>query len=99
MSLPDNVDYWRLDLACPGAASARVDPSGAYRTPRPDGATRGRETVEAYHVVADLVCYGTERWEHDDCYRDSYVPSKRAGEQLLVSYGWRFLAVESKTRN
>lgn len=52
------------------------------------------EPVEVGRIVKELVTFWTERYERTGNHgeRDFYLRPKRAGEQLLVSVGWRFLS-------
>lgn len=51
----------------------------------------GCEPVQVGRVVAGLVEFWAERYEGQGSKggRDFYLRPKRAGEQLLVSFGWR----------
>jgi hypothetical protein len=51
------------------------------------------EPVDVGRIVKELVTLWAERWEGtaNGQTRDFYLRPKRAGEQLLVSFGWRYL--------
>jgi hypothetical protein len=55
----------------------------------------GCKRVEVGPIINELVTYWTKRFEEGGASRDFYLKAKRAGEQFLVSIGWRYLPARS----
>lgn len=89
------------DVLATGTLRVAPPPRREWTPPTPSGhpgqmELPGCEPVEVGQIVAALVAYWAERYERAGFLdnRDFYLAPKRAGEQLLVSFGWRNLPAQ-----